>query len=451
MEESTNGRQAVAILGLPGLRKVETFSTVPARAIFCRDGSREFFIASGGELLRVIEGSSEQVMTLATSSGPVWIDENGVQLFVNDGVIAQIYTFATGVVETISDVDFPFGARGGVYLAGRFWVYTISGDKAGRVYASNVKDGLEWDGLNYIEPASKPDAIVTVTRHADDLMIIGRGSIEWWGAAPVTIPGALGFQPSASANTEVGGVSEYGHAKVGQDLFFIGESSGDLGIYRANGYEVLPIASPQIEEDTKKLSLGSAVCTGYTALGHGLFQVTIQGTDTTQAHTWVYDASAGEWSDRESHGKPYYRGLFAIGAAGRVYISDAFTGVLYHMDESLYTEDGMVLPFRVTSQHLLKEGDHITIHSIQVDMETGLGTAVPPGDDPHGIMRVSKDGGYTWPIERHISLGKQGHYTRRAKSDQFGIARDFAIEFSISDPIPRRVTGAYLTIDPCIA
>lgn len=448
VEPTENGRQPVAIIGLPGLIQMAAFSPLTARAIFSRDGEQIFYIVAGSELLKVSQGSTEKISTLGSSEGPAWMDDNGIQLFVNDGVSPLIYTFATQTVTPITDIDFPAGARGAVYLQGRFWVHVPSGEKAGRCYASDIKNGLAWDSLNFIEPSAKPDSIVGIVRHADDLMIIGSGSVEWWSSAPSAIAGALGFQPSAPANTEVGGLSSEGYAKAGQSLFFVGHSDGDPMVYRVNGYALEEIEAPAVDQDTETLSFSSAICTGYTVSGHQLFQLTIPHVDADKAKTWVYDVQSKQWTRRMSDGVPYYRGRIALGAVGDTYITDAFTGILYKMQDGHYDENGALLPFTITSQHILKEGDHVTIHAIQIDMETGLGNTAMPDFHPHGILRVSKDGGRTWAIERHLALGKVGSYRTRARATQFGVARDFAIEFTITDPIPRRVTGAYLTMDP---
>lgn len=444
-EAIPNGRQERAVIGLPGLDLLTHFSDIPARSIFQVPGEHAAYVATGAELLYVSPAGYEKVADLALDSGPVWMDNNGVELFVNDGVSPFVYRFATQTVIPITDVDYPYGARGGVYLAGRFWVIATRSDKAGRIYASDIRNGIAWDGLNFIEPSSKPDSVLAIARHADDLVIMGNASIEWWSASPSAIPGALGFQPSASANTEVGLVSERSYASVGQQFLFLGQLDGETNVYRVNGYTVESVGLPEVRDGL--LSYESAVCTSYGIMNKSLFQVTVQHDDPARAITLVYDTEFGEWSERVSHGKPYYRGLYASGSGSRVFMTDAFSGMLYAMDDTRYDEAGDPLEFIVTSSHLLNEGDHITLHGVQIDMEPGLGHPAPPGDDPHGMIRVSKDGGETWPIERHVSLGKAGSHRHRVKADRFGVARDFAIEFSTTAPIPRRVTGAYLTME----
>lgn len=447
VEMSDNGRQPVALLGLPGLVRHLNVGSLPCRGIFVQKGSLSFYMAVGAEVVLASQsGPAKTIATLPTDSGPVWMDENGTQLMINDGTTAFIYTYSSGVTEVITQI--PAGSRGCTFLQGRFWVYVTQGANAGRCYASDLYDGFTWNGLNFITPAARPTGIVGIDRWLDDLVVIGQGSVEWWTGTPSPIAGALGFQPSANANTNIGGKSERGTAKAGQHFFFVGESQGTVGVYEIEGYSIKPVSVPQVNEDLQRLSAGSAICTGYSASGHDVFQVTIKGDSRDAAITWIYDASTQQWSRRSSFNLPYYRGLYAVSTSGAAYMTDAFTGNLYRMDEQTYTEDGESMEFEVTSSHLLKEGDGFSVNKIQIDMETGLGNPIDPGSDPHGVLQVSKDGGRTWPIERIVALGRMGQYTRRAQAFQFGMARDMAVRFRITEPIPRRVTGAKLIMEP---
>ena len=315
IEPTDGGRQQAALMGLPGLVALLRFGSLPARGFFVKEGTQTFYLASGNQ---VLIGEPNQALrtiaTFTTDSGPVWMDDNGTQLFINDGTTAFIYTYATGITTQITDVDYPVGARGGVFLAGRFWVYVpnTAGANAGRVYCSDQYSGLSWDGLNFFTPAARPDGIVGLVRWFNDLVVIGQSTIEWWAQGPVQLQGALGFQPSSNANAEIGGSAERGFASVNQRLFFVGHGTGDLGIYEIKGYTVEKVSTPAVDESLSALPVPSlAVCAGYQVSGHPLFQVTIPGETRAGAVTWVYDCATESWSKRTSEDKPYYRGLLS--------------------------------------------------------------------------------------------------------------------------------------------
>lgn len=68
-----------------------------------------------------------------------------------------------------------------------------------------------------------------------------------------------------------------------------------------------------------------------------------------------------------------------------------------------------------------------------------------PGYDPQVMLRTSNDGGKTWVSERIRSAGKAGEYLKRIRWNRCGSARRRVFEVSVSDPVPWRIVGAYLT------
>lgn len=454
VEMTDNGRQQAAIFGLPGLEVFIDLGNIPCRGIYTTDNSLTFYAVTGDQIIRASYNQSPTIIgSLTTDQGPVWMDSNGSQLFINDGVTAYIYTFDTQSLEQIADPNFPVGARGGMYLAQRFLVYTPSdAANSGRIYASDQADGLAWDPLNFFTPESVPDGIRGITRWFNDCVVFGDSSIEWWASAPTTLAGALGFRPITGANSEVGLEAELGLAGADQNLYFVGNGNGQTGIYKLKGYTAVKISPPSIDEELVKRATHSiAICTAYMVSGHPIFQLTLPNPDKALALTIIYDALTDLWSFRESAAKPYYMGLFAVTNNDAVYITDAFSGAICKMVATVFDECGGPMVFEVTSIHIMKDGDTLSIDKIQIDVETGLGTATGQGSDPQGMIQVSKDGGRIWGSERMVSLGKIGKYRARAIRRRIGAARDLAIRFRITDPIPRRVTGAYLKLTAGVA
>lgn len=448
VEMTENGRQQAAIYGLPGLSIVNNVGSDPFRAFFMREGElTAYFVALNKFKKVVIGGSAVEIGTLPTSSGPAWIADNGTQLFVNDGTQAWIYDTTTLAWTQVTDVDYPVNARGGTFLTGRFWVYTTSGASAGRVYGSDQYNGLAWDGLNFFTPEATPDGIVAVERWFNDLVVFGKSSIEWWSSVSVTLAGALGFQPIAGANTEVGLIGELAIGRAGQAMMFLGRSKGQAGVYKINNYAAEIVSTSAVDTDINtRTGHSTAIATGYTTGHHPMIQFSFRGTTTLDSITWAIDVSNGVWCKRTSYQKIYYRGLLAVTSTERIFISDAYTGIIYEMLDSVYTEGADPLIFEVSSIHILKEGDMLTVHHLQIDCETGLGAS---GTDPLAIIQVSKDGGHTWSSESlTVMVGKIGEYKKRVRRRRIGAARDIAFRFRITDPIKRVVTGAYILAEP---
>ena len=448
VELTENGRQQAAIFGMPGLGLFIDTGASPLRAFYVREGELTFYAVIANGIWKIPSNlPATLIAAITTLTGPVWIADNGTQLMINDGVTAYIYVPTTGVITQITDPDFPAGSRGGTFLQGRFWIYTTTGTQAGRVYGSDQYNGLSWDALNFFTPEATPDGIVSVFRWFNDLIVFGKTSLEWWTGVSTQIPGLLGFQPITGANTEVGLGGELSYARVGQKLFFLGRANGQAGVYEIVNYVAKKVSPPAIDVDIiARINHSVSVGSGYMVGGHSIFQLTFPADTIQNAITWALDAETSLWCKRESYGQPYYRGLYVATTLDRIFISDAFNGTIWEMSDAYQTEGNDPLIFELTSIHLLKEGDMLTINNVRIDMETGLGSSTGQGSNPQAMIQISKDGGNTWELERWVPLGKIGEYRRRAIRRRVGSARDIAIRFRVTDPIPRRVAGAYLRI-----
>ena len=86
-------------------------------------------------------------------------------------------------------------------------------------------------------------------------------------------------------------------------------------------------------------------------------------------------------------------------------------------------------------------------HSLQLDMETGVGINIGQGSDPQVMLRWSDDGGHTWSNEHWVSVGKIGEFYRRAIWRRLGMTlkiRDRVYEVSMTDPVKTAIMGAEL-------
>lgn len=76
---------------------------------------------------------------------------------------------------------------------------------------------------------------------------------------------------------------------------------------------------------------------------------------------------------------------------------------------------------------------------------TPVSSTTAQGEDPQVMLRMSNDGGRTWPHpEKWRAAGKIGEYNRRIRWDGLGSARRRVFEVVTSDPVPWRLVGADL-------
>ena len=103
--------------------------------------------------------------------------------------------------------------------------------------------------------------------------------------------------------------------------------------------------------------------------------------------------------------------------------------------------------FATTTGGTIQQSDIVTVTvsgpAVAYTAPMALGAGLP-GDDPQVMLRLSNDGGKTWISEQWRSAGKMGEYWRRVRWNRLGAARRRVFEVSVTDPVPWRLTGAYL-------
>jgi len=110
----------------------------------------------------------------------------------------------------------------------------------------------------------------------------------------------------------------------------------------------------------------------------------------------------------------------------------------------VHTDNGEEIPLEVTSKHLWEDDKYITVNSIQIDMEQGVGTN-GQGENPVINLLVSKDGGFSFYSVGLAEIGKTGETNPtlyRCIWRSLGSARDWVFRIRITDPVKRVITGA---------
>jgi hypothetical protein len=88
----------------------------------------------------------------------------------------------------------------------------------------------------------------------------------------------------------------------------------------------------------------------------------------------------------------------------------------------------------------------IFLGRLELLMQMGMGTTASV--DPQVMIRLSKDGGFTWGAQRTLSVGKMGEYLRRCYSVNFGQGRQWVLEVSMTDPVASFWLDAFVDVTP---
>jgi hypothetical protein len=238
-------------------------------------------------------------------------------------------------------------------------------------------------------------------------------------------------------------------------LFWLGKDARGQGVvYRANGYTGQRISTHAVEWQIQQYgNLSDAIGYTYQQDGHSFYVLIFPSANTT----WVYDVATQAWHERAGwvNGEfTRHRSNCQVFFNSKVVVGDYEDGRIYAFDLDYYQDDDQIQRWYRTWRALptgannLKRTAH---HSLQIDLESGVGINLGQGDDPQVMLRWSDDGGHTWSNEHWAPIGKIGEYYRRVFFRRLGMTlklRDRVYELSMTDPVKTAIMGAELLLSP---
>ena len=382
---------------------------------------------------------STNLGSLTTTTGRIKMSDNGSQLMIVDGANGYIFDTGTSTFTQIADADFPNGTDDVTYQDG----YFICPIKNGNTYAiSALNDGLAWNALDIGIANGTPTDIVAVMSDHQLLWFFKEDAIELhYNNGNADFP----FQRMQGAFQEVGCAAKYSPAKLDGSVFWLAKSPrGEVIVYRAQGYSKSRVSDHQIEFILDSYAtVSDAIGMSYVEEGHSFYALTFPTADAT----WVYDAASGLWHERKSYtGTSWGRWManHITSFNGETHITDYRNSNIYVLSHAEYEEDGQFIRRLRACRHINNDRKRLSFSSFEVIMERGAGLVSGQGVDPKVMIRISKDGGYTWSNEHWVSAGKIGEYQVRAKLNRLGIGRDWVFEVSVTDPIAWHIVEANL-------
>lgn len=444
--ESKQGKTAVAVYGTPG---AVFFLSLPGsgqmRGVYRAHSSRVFAVQGGG-FYEVFENASAQLLgTLLTTSGPVSMVDNNLQLALVDGNYGYALDLATNVYGQITDPAF-HGANTVAYLDGYF-IFDRPG--TGQFYISTLYS-TSFNALDFATAEGSADYTLAVIAGHRELWVGGLQTIEVWFHSGATFP----FSRVQGAFIDQGISGPHAMTRLANTIYWLssGEQGGPIA-YRANGYVPERISTHAQEAEWREYgTVADVIVWGQQDQGHDFCWFTFP----TANKTWVYDGTEGLWHER-SYRDPasgaegrHLANCFSVGF-GLHLVGDYQAGNIYALQHTAYTDGGVPLVFElalppVAASETLNRVRH---YELLVDAETGVGLdgAPPVGAQPQITLAVSNDGGHTWGSERAQSLGAIGKTRTRVGWHRLGAARDRRYRLRISDPVKRVILGATLTVE----
>lgn len=439
-DKNEKNKTQIALIPRKGLKEFTDLSGDSVRGQYTvRTLSQERHFAVVGTTLYEVfyDGSSVSrgaLTGMATGSrSKVYMSVNlNSELMIQDSEAGYYLDLTTNTLNPITDLDYP----GGTTLDYADGYFLIS-DKEGRVTFSNLGSASEWDGFNFFTPTFKPDKVKAVRAIREEVYCFGDETIEIYindGDSP--------FSRQSRTSSYYGLTAKDSVAIHTSGVFFLGKSQfGGSDVYvMGNDYSVTPISTPAIagliNEETNEDAEGFVHS---TKDGHIFYVLHLPSLKTTL----LYDITTGMWHERQSQ-KPgpdadgskqqdMYRARNHTSFKGLNLFGDWFSGKIFVEDGT--TDDGNIRVLERTSSVFQQEQKSISVTSLEFDINSGFGTTTGQGVNPVMMLSYSLDGGNTFEKEELIRLGDLGNYDERIRIPGLGTARNWVINFKITDPI----------------
>jgi hypothetical protein len=438
--QDQEGSEVAALYGTPGLSLFGTVGLGNQRQAFASDNGRVFCV-SGAQVFEVfIDGTSNLLGAVSTSSGRITMAENGVQLAIADGALLYMFTYSTDTFEQVTAPGLP-ASVGTVTFANSYFV--VNENNTGRFFISGVFDGLSWNALDFATAESAPDNLQRPIAAAGQLWLIGDNTIEpWQNTGASSFP----FQRYSGVSIDKGTASPYSVLEVDDTLYWIGQDKQGGGVvYRASGFSPERISNHAIEIALQKATnLRDIQSWSYQQDGHLFYAITGGGLETTL----VLDITTNLWHERaylNDLGRfEQHLGNYSLYAFGKHLVGDRRNGNIYEMSQDFYDDNGDEIVAERTYTHLVDELDRLVYNRLEIFLESGVGTQTGQGSDPKIVLNISKDGARTWSDDYEASIGKAGNFQTKVVFRRLGLAEIMTFRVRITDPVKRSLIGSYI-------
>lgn len=447
--ESEGSTSKKILLPTPGVSQlVEHGSGLVGRGHYFLNG-REFAVI-GSDFVEIDEnGTVTDRGDVAVNANPATIVGNGDaggQILITSGGTAYVFTLATNAFAAVGSPPWSTATMCGM-LDG-YGLILDSDDS--RLWVSALQDFSSWSASQFAERNLAADRWVSMKVLGRYIYLLGQQTSEVW--YNVGSASSFPFAPYATGLMQAGISAPFSATVVGETLCWLSQTKdGGPKVVSTSGFSPEKLSSTALESDLGRYAnLTDAIGDTYTDLGHTFYLLTFIEDDIT----WAYDMSSQTWAQRGTWVSadneftawaPRYHAY----AFGQHRMLDAGSGKVFRLGIE-YPNDANGSPVvRLRRAPVLEyENKRVYYSSFELDLEPGLGLSSGQGSDPQVMMRFSNDGGKTWSAETMRSAGAQGQYGKRVRWTRCGMGRRRVFEVRFSDPIPWRISNAYIEAIP---
>jgi hypothetical protein len=383
------GKEPAFLNRAPGLNLLASVGFGPIRGLWAFSADDGVgFVVSGNKLYKINNNYESTFIGTVAGVGPVSMSDNGTQLFIAANGPSYIYNATTNAFGQITDPDFR-GAVTVCYLDGYF---VFNEPNSQRLWVTQLLDGTSIDPLDFASTEGSPDGLVAVASNFREVWAFGTNSVEvWYDSGATDYP----LQRIQGAFNEIGCAAPFSVAKMDNGMFWLGRDRRGQGIvYRANGYTAQRISTHAVEWQIQQYSnMSDALAYTYQQDGHSFYVLIFPTANTT----WVYDAATQAWHERAG----FLDGAFIrhrsncqMAFNNKIVVGDFENGNIYSFDLENYSDNGSIQKW-LRSWRALPTGTNnlkrTAQHSLQLDIESGVGLNAAPGYDAEDLTTENGD------------------------------------------------------------
>lgn len=417
-------------------------SSVLGDYLFICDGSKAWYIKTDGTVTEVTNTSISRV-TITNAGTGFTNGTYALGVSGGDGTgFAGTYTVVGGVVSEVTvtnrgtgyttepTVSFPSGGGSGATGAALLnelpvphvpvptfidgYIVLAKQDSVD-VYTCDLDDPLNWSAESFLSAEMFPDAVVSLARQNNQVVVLGHNSIEFFYDA--ANPAGSPLSRNEAATVQMGVALPYGVYQNEQFCAYVGQSdSGGRAVWKLSGTQPQKISDEYIERILDaEVDLEACRAFGLRTKGHLLYIINLKST----GRTLVYDMDEKlwhEWSSNTagSHGVFQYD-YMADNTTGAAYLLHNSNGSIYRLDPLVYNDYGTsILCELVTNRYDMDTYNRKFMHSVKI-----VGDRYSTANSVN--LQFSDNDYQTWSNVKTIDLTddfpafqRLGQYRRRA-------------------------------------
>lgn len=325
----------------PCLKPYVYLPSGPVRGLFAQDG--RCFGVSGQHFYEILPSRNKILRgSVQPNSRPASMASNGIgnlggnQIITASGGFGYIFNLEDNTFQQITDDAFPQRVTHVVYFDGYF--VALNG-VTGIFGLSSLRNGLEWNGLDFGKESQVSDRTRAMARSHDTLFLFGeKNTSPWYNSGRASFP----FEPAGGTIIEHGIDAIHSISALDNTVFWVaGSDLGGRYVVRANGYTPVVVSSSAVSYALSQAPrIDDVIGWAYHEDGHTFYALQVPTLPTT----WVYDAKENEWHERAEWNEQKgiwlpHRGRCHAHFNGVHLVGDRLSGMVYEQSLDILEDE----------------------------------------------------------------------------------------------------------------